>query len=157
MLPNSKHAQYLLLSCNSLSYFQSHPFTLTSAPEEPFISVHVRAVGDWTFSLRTLCERVGHVPNESDYNTSPLKAFSIQGNLSNRRLLMPPDISSSLWLSFLIDGPYGGAFQQAFSFEVILCIGAGIGQTPFASLLKSIWYRNPVTNSSIAGKCIYLL
>jgi NADPH oxidase len=31
-----------------VSYFQYHPFTLTSAPEEDYISVHIRCVGDWT-------------------------------------------------------------------------------------------------------------
>ena len=36
------------INCPSISYFQYHPFTLTSAPEEDYISVHIRCVGDWT-------------------------------------------------------------------------------------------------------------
>jgi NADPH oxidase len=40
-----------------LSGYQWHPFTLTSAPEEPFASVHIRIVGDWT---RQLARRVGY-------------------------------------------------------------------------------------------------
>jgi hypothetical protein len=31
-----------------VSYFQYHPFTLTSAPEEDYLSVHIRCIGDWT-------------------------------------------------------------------------------------------------------------
>lgn len=40
--------QYIFINCPEVSYFQYHPFTLTSAPEEDFISVHIRIVGDWT-------------------------------------------------------------------------------------------------------------
>jgi len=36
------------INCPSISYFQYHPFTLTSAPEEDYISVHIRCIGDWT-------------------------------------------------------------------------------------------------------------
>ncbi len=38
----------------------------------------------------------------------------------------------------LIDGPYGAATQEVFKYKVVVCIGAGIGQTPFSSVLKSI-------------------
>jgi len=31
--------------------WQYHPFTLTSAPEEDYISVHIRCVGDFTNEL----------------------------------------------------------------------------------------------------------
>jgi predicted ferric reductase len=31
-----------------------HPFTITSAPEQDFVSVHVRIVGDWTGELKAL-------------------------------------------------------------------------------------------------------
>ena len=30
-------------------------------------------------------------------------------------------------------------FQDVFKYNVIMCIGAGIGVTPFASILKSVW------------------
>jgi len=41
----------------------------------------------------------------------------------------------------MIDGPFGSASEDVFKFEVAVCIGAGIGVTPFSSVLKSIWYR----------------
>ena len=34
-------------------------FTITSAPEDPYVSVHIRQVGDWT---QALGERVGATP-----------------------------------------------------------------------------------------------
>lgn len=40
-----------------------------------------------------------------------------------------------------IDGPYGAPAEDVFNSEVAVLIGAGIGVTPFASILKHIWYR----------------
>jgi len=40
-----------------------------------------------------------------------------------------------------IDGPFGAASEDIFKFEVVMLIGAGIGVTPFASILKTIRYR----------------
>jgi hypothetical protein len=40
-----------------------------------------------------------------------------------------------------IDGPFGSASEDVFKFETAVLVGAGIGVTPFASILKSIWYR----------------
>jgi len=40
-----------------------------------------------------------------------------------------------------IDGPYGAPAEDVFKCEVAVLVGAGIGVTPFASILKHIWYR----------------
>ncbi|EEY17348.1 NADPH oxidase [Verticillium alfalfae VaMs.102] len=40
-----------------------------------------------------------------------------------------------------IDGPFGSASEDVFKYEISVLCGAGIGVTPFASILKSIWYR----------------
>eukprot|EP00121_Abeoforma_whisleri_P012115 Awhi_evm1s11182 len=40
-----------------------------------------------------------------------------------------------------VDGPFGTASEDAFDYEVAVFVGAGIGVTPFASLLKSVWYQ----------------
>jgi NADPH oxidase len=49
-----------------------------------------------------------------------------------------------------IDGPFGSASEDCFKYEVAVCVGAGIGVTPFSSVLKSIWYH--VINPSAAMK-----
>ena len=41
----------------------------------------------------------------------------------------------------VVDGPFGTASEDVFSYEVVMLVGAGIGVTPFASILKSIWYK----------------
>ena len=40
-----------------------------------------------------------------------------------------------------VDGPFGGVSESVFDFEVAILVGVGTGVTPFASVLKSIWYR----------------
>lgn len=113
-----KPGQYVQLKCPDVSLFQWHPFTITSAPEEGFISLHVRIVGDWT---RKFAKRLG-------VRIDP-KTGNIAGYEAPERL---PDV--------LIDGPYGSVSENYDQFEVAICIGAGIGQTPFSSILKSMWY-----------------
>ena len=39
-----------------------------------------------------------------------------------------------------VDGPFGTASEDVFDYDVAICVGSGIGVTPFASLLKSVWY-----------------
>lgn len=40
-----------------------------------------------------------------------------------------------------IDGPYGAPSEDVFRSDLAVLIGGGIGVTPFASILKHIWYR----------------
>lgn len=113
-----KPGQYVQLNCPEVSRLQWHPFTITSAPEEGFISLHLRVVGDWTGKF---AKRLGAQINE--------KSLKIEG-------YAPPDQLPDVF----IDGPYGSVSENYDQFDVAICIGAGIGQTPFSSILKSMWY-----------------
>ena len=44
----TRAGQYIFFCCPEVSLWQYHPFTLTSAPEEDYISIHIRMVGDFT-------------------------------------------------------------------------------------------------------------
>ncbi|XP_062997631.1 NADPH oxidase 1-like isoform X1 [Elgaria multicarinata webbii] len=112
--------QYVFLNCPSLSYLEWHPFTLTSAPEEDFFSVHIRVAGDWTEAL--------------------INTFEQQNP-------MMPRIN--------VDGPFGTASEDVFQYEVAMLVGAGIGVTPFASVLKSIWYKLQHGDQSLQTRKIY--
>ena len=46
--------QYVFLNIPEISTLEWHPFTMTSAPEEDYLSVHVREAGDWTEKLISL-------------------------------------------------------------------------------------------------------
>ncbi|NWS75108.1 DUOX2 oxidase, partial [Crotophaga sulcirostris] len=49
-----KSGQWVRIACMALGTNEYHPFTLTSAPHEDTLSLHIRAVGPWTTRLREL-------------------------------------------------------------------------------------------------------
>ena len=44
------------------------------------------------------------------------------------------------------DGPFGTASEDVFDYEIVMLVGAGIGVTPFASVLKSIYNKRKNLN-----------
>src|SRR6266404_6164144 len=53
--------QWLFLQVPEVSPWQWHPVSIVnSAPEDPYVSIHIRQVGDWT---QALGERVGAGPS----------------------------------------------------------------------------------------------
>ncbi|KAG0005511.1 hypothetical protein BGZ79_004265 [Entomortierella chlamydospora] len=115
--------QYIFLCCPEVSLWQWHPFTLTNAPEEDYLSVHIRVVGDFT---KALSQKLGcDVEGVGEW----------EENLGDKNGLV------TILPRIMIDGPFGAASEDVFKFEVTVLVGAGIGVTPFASVLKSIWYR----------------
>ncbi|XP_053130013.1 NADPH oxidase 1 isoform X2 [Hemicordylus capensis] len=54
-----------------------------------------------------------------------------------------------------VDGPFGTASEDVFQYEVAMLVGAGIGVTPFASVLKSIWYKFQHGDQNLKTKKIY--
>ncbi|NXC82970.1 DUOX2 oxidase, partial [Cercotrichas coryphoeus] len=49
-----KSGQWVRIACMALGTTEYHPFTLTSAPHEDTLSLHIRAAGPWTTRLREL-------------------------------------------------------------------------------------------------------
>ncbi|KAH8978949.1 NADPH oxidase [Lactarius akahatsu] len=137
----TRAGQYIFISCPEISYFQWHPFTLTSAPEEDYISVHIRVVGDFT---RDFAKALGcDFDKKSDRGEKGEKdpGGKVVGTSAN-----PP--LNRVLPRVMVDGPFGSASEDFLNFETVLLVGAGIGVTPFASILKSIWYRMNNFNSS---------
>ena len=46
---------------------------------------------------------------------------------------------SGLFCRVAVDGPFGTASEDVFDYEVDILVAAGIGVTPFASVLKDVW------------------
>lgn len=147
--------QWLYLSVPEVSKYQWHPFTISSAPDDPYVSVHIRQAGDFT---RALGERLGC--------TADLAKEVTEGANGKRELAYGEgkfvDYSGALLAAgrmplLRIDGPYGAPAEDVFKSEgqprtprslfhrtdstwvVAVLVGTGIGVTPFASILKNIW------------------
>lgn len=131
--------QWLFIQIPELSRWQWHPFTITSAPEDPYVSIHIRQVGDWT---RGLGERLGVGPSVVAAMTQEAMKGAEKDEKGLRGDFVELDSSSGVSLPTVrLDGPYGAPAEDVFDVEVAVLIGAGIGVTPFASILKHIWYR----------------
>ncbi|KAJ7627849.1 NADPH oxidase [Mycena polygramma] len=121
----TRAGEYIFINCPEISYFQWHPFTLTSAPEEDYISVHIRVEGDFTTAL---AKAVG-----CDFDSK-------KGEKNTDGIVLQPPVNRAL-PRVMVDGPFGTCSEEFLNFETVLLVGAGIGVTPFASILKTIWYR----------------
>ena len=125
----------------STSQLTRMQFTITSAPEDPYVSVHIRQVGDWT---QALGERLGVGPSAVQAMTKAAMAGLEKDELSGTRgnFVEIEATGASMGLpSVRIDGPFGAPAEDVFNAEVAVLVGAGIGVTPFASILKHIWWR----------------
>ncbi|KAK9695605.1 Ferric reductase like transmembrane component [Popillia japonica] len=49
-----KSGQWVRIACLGLSTSEYHPFTISSSPDEPTLTVHIRAVGPWTKHIRKI-------------------------------------------------------------------------------------------------------
>ena len=124
---NYKPGQWVFLNCPSVSKLQWHPFTITSCPYDPYLSIHVRQLGDFT---KDLADALGAGPSQAELYDAmdPEGIYEIALEAGQQ---MP---------TLRIDGPYGAPAEDVFSNEIAVLIGTGIGVTPFASVLKYIWH-----------------
>lgn len=51
-----KPGQWVRIACPALNTNEYHPFTLSSAPHETSLSIHIRAIGPWTTNIREKLE-----------------------------------------------------------------------------------------------------
>ncbi|KAJ7004168.1 respiratory burst oxidase homolog protein A [Populus alba] len=116
-----KSGQYMFVQCPAVSPFEWHPFSITSAPGDDFLSVHIRQLGDWTQELRRVFSEACECP--------------VAGKSG---LLRADETTKKILPKLLIDGPYGAPAQDYRKYDVLLLVGLGIGATPFISILKDL-------------------
>ncbi|CAJ1927622.1 unnamed protein product [Sphenostylis stenocarpa] len=116
-----KSGQYMFVQCPAVSPFEWHPFSITSAPGDDYLSVHIRQLGDWTQELKRVFSAACEPP------------------VAGKSGLLRADETTKKCLPKLrIDGPYGAPAQDYRNYDVLLLVGLGIGATPFISILKDL-------------------
>ena len=123
--PSFRYApgQWIFINVPAVSKWQWHPFTITSCPSDPYVSIHLRQVGDFT-------KRLGQV-----LGTQAVRA-GVESALANGRH-MP---------ILRVDGPFGAPAEDVLENEIAVLVGAGIGVTPWTSVLKHILSQFKSTN-----------
>merc|ERR1719430_2918061 len=133
--PNYKFlsGQYVRVSCTAVKPEEFHALTITSAPHEDYLSIHVKAIGSWTWKLRNYFD--------PDY-----------------RQESDPEVEDEDMPKIRIQGPFGGGNQDWYKFEVAVMIGAGIGVTPYASILNDLVFGTSTNRySGVACKKVYFI
>ncbi|KAL8456913.1 hypothetical protein ACS0TY_034124 [Phlomoides rotata] len=119
-----KSGQYMFVNCAAVSPFEWHPFSITSAPMDDYLSVHIRTLGDWTRQLKAVFSEVCQPPPNG--KSGLLRADYMQGE------------NNPNFPKVLIDGAYGAPTQDYKKYDVVLLVGLGIGATPMISVVKDI-------------------
>ncbi|CAD7702659.1 unnamed protein product, partial [Ostreobium quekettii] len=221
---NYKPGMYVFINCQKISRFEWHPYSITSAPGDAYIRLHVASLGDWSTAVHDLyssqevqnmiresplartvsptimqlSEAVGDVSEpamphgasagtlrgdatasfEVGDSTAPESTvgdsrihdyavvdsavggctvgdstlgystrdmgYSTMGDSTRGRI--PND------LQILVDGPYGAPVQNQEQYRVLCLVGAGIGITPFASMLRHVMHQFNDHRCSHCGK-----
>ncbi|VAH75915.1 unnamed protein product [Triticum turgidum subsp. durum] len=121
-----RSGQYIFINCRAVSPYEWHPFSITSAPGDNYLSVHIRTRGDWTSRLRTVFSEACRPPAEGE---SGLLRADLSRGITDSNARFP---------KLLIDGPYGAPAQDYREYDVLLLIGLGIGATPLISIVKDV-------------------
>ncbi|XP_008299079.1 NADPH oxidase 5 [Stegastes partitus] len=135
-----KPGDYVYINIPVIAKYEWHPFTISSAPEQSdALWLHIRSMGQWTNRLYEYFRQP---------ETEAMNPKRLATSLRNRRQLLKAQMSAKLGenhrfcnIKCYVDGPYGTPTRQIFASEHAVLIGAGIGITPFASILQSIMYR----------------
>ncbi|WJX81817.1 NAD(P)H oxidase (H2O2-forming) [Trifolium repens] len=128
-----KSGMYLFVKCPDISKYEWHPFSITSAPGDDYLSVHIRTLGDWTTELRNTFAKACE-PESAQPRRGSLIRMETRANSANSSF----DASKPRYPKILIKGPYGAPAQSYKHYDVLLLIGLGIGATPMISILKDI-------------------
>jgi NADPH oxidase len=130
-----KAGQWIFVKFPDIMANQWHPFSMSSCPEDPYVSIHIQQLGDFTGTFADAFDT-----KADHYQLAPTTSTDVQ-ELRLKQGQMFPRIR--------IDGPYSSLAEDIFKHEVSVMVGAGIGVTPWASILKSVWHlRNDPVKSA---------
>ncbi|KAF8082133.1 hypothetical protein N665_0846s0015 [Sinapis alba] len=142
--------QYMFINCPTISTFEWHPFSITSAPQDDYLSVHIKVMGDWTNALKEVFYKMYMLKRKARLSSMlgyvSVWAWALAQVIymvdRNRRSVYPLALvgrySKHGFPKIMIDGPYNAPAQDYRKYKVVLLVGLGIGATPMISIVKDI-------------------
>ena len=124
--------QYIFINVPAVSLVEWHPFTISSSPLDSDISLHIKSMGDNTWSGRLLALAATH---PGGINTAVAAKPCSYARLSPGRQLR-----------VRVDGPYGVPIRHDRYRRILLCAG-GIGVTPCHAIFRTLYQLTR------AGRC----
>jgi respiratory burst oxidase len=139
-----------------------HPFSITSAPGDDYLSVHIRTSGDWTQELKHIFIDnyfVPHLNRRASFSelgaAEPKRSIHLSFNIcffTHLNMKLNICLLCHSLPKLLVDGPYGAPAQDFRNYDVLLLVGLGIGATPFISILRDL-----LNNIKIADELMVLV
>jgi NADPH oxidase len=140
---NYDSGMYVKIKCPFVSPLEWHPFTISSAPESPWLTVHIKVTRptSWTGKLKTYL---------GSMNPQGMKTCVFYDeHQTDLGVWRHPEHDMPI---LQVDGPHSAPCQHIQEFDHVILVGAGIGLTPFASTLCSLidhkWAPDPAAESS---------
>ena len=131
-LPSTGH--YLYLQCPTVTkYPEWHPFTISSAPDEAILEVNIRVLASplsWTNKVAKYLQLLDP--------TAQGEIELVTRNPTTGATTLGKVIGPNNKPFFRVDAPHGAPSQHVFVYNTALIVGAGIGVTPCASIMKGI-------------------
>ena len=111
--------QYCFLCIPSISRLQWHPYSISSTPDDKFVSFHIKSI-------------------ESVNKKTISWSKKIYQRASNQATMNDGVLSFSNALEVKIDGPYGVGYFPASKTKNLVFVCGGIGATPVVSIVQSL-------------------
>jgi len=130
---------YLYLCCPAVEtstwngFQEYHPFTISSAPDEPVLEVNIRVMPSpyaWTNKVARYLKLL----DPGDTGEVELATRNPTTGATQLGKVIGPDGKPF----FRVDAPHGAPSQHCFQYNSVLIVGAGIGVTPCASIMKGV-------------------
>ncbi|CAB1323595.1 unnamed protein product [Coregonus sp. 'balchen'] len=157
-----KPGDYIYINIPDIAKYEWHPFTISNT-----LWLHIRSMGQWTnrlyeyfrqpdsqvVSTKRLSASLRDRRHQRRAQEELFKCANCNGTVASNEddaieLTLYRQNGSKLSenhrfcnVKCFVDGPYGTPTRQIFASEHAVLIGAGIGITPFASILQSIMYH----------------
>lgn len=122
--------QYVFIRSPTISRWQWHPFSISSAPQNSTVTLHIRNMGPrtWTDRLQTYLKMLGPV-NKNYYTISHLEMDGAR---------VPAVIGPDNKPLITVDGPMAAPTQHVSTYDRVMVIGSGIGVTPLRGTMESV-------------------
>ncbi|XP_072023995.1 NADPH oxidase 5-like [Amphiura filiformis] len=146
LLPQSSHdAVVMKPRANSADGDNSRTPTMQSAGSQSLTKASILQHESKRAKSKTLSRRESSQSSIKSARTIAPMGRKVLGRISTQHSLNISNIdefgNEDTGVELYIDGPYGAPSQHIFEAEHAVLIGAGIGVTPFASILQSIHMR----------------
>ena len=124
-----------------VSLTETCSFALTSAPEDSHLSIHFRCTDAFTKAFANALDTSASSNAEAPWTLEDAKSSQVENVDSECSDSDIPRTVQKVFPQVLLSNDSAPKSENIFFYDVAVLVGAGECVMPYASILKSIWYR----------------